>query len=183
MVAMPEFSSRSEAEEEWALVADGQSSMTGKPPSPCGCCGGSHWMRECPHKSARCEKCHRLGHIEPACKATVLKTPDGRIDVYILPRPGSLEFRQYRDRTQQDRIRSAKNVLAEILGRAETNSAKDKAKREDKKGKRPDKRRRDSTETATPAHTHVQTYNNRNIEETVVWAEEAMALAADTPSH
>eukprot|EP00922_Rhytidocystis_sp_ex-Travisia-forbesii_P067378 GHVS01100218.1.p1 GENE.GHVS01100218.1~~GHVS01100218.1.p1 ORF type:complete len:456 (-),score=28.68 GHVS01100218.1:669-2036(-) len=119
-LAMMGLVNRTEADQEWALVADEQATKTGKPSTPCGCCGGTHWMRECPHRSARCERCHRLGHIEPACKATVLKTTDGRIDVFILPRPGSTEFRLYKDRTQADRIRSAKNVLAEILGESRT---------------------------------------------------------------
>ena len=114
-------------------AAPAQAQPPRQPPTPCGLCGGDHWMRECPHKGARCERCHRLGHIEQGCRATVLKTPDGRVDVYVLPRPGSIEFRQYRDRTQQDRLRSATNVLEEVLSSTKQRAAKDKKKRQEKK--------------------------------------------------
>lgn len=136
--------------ESLALAADvGNGYGEGTVPStPCGACGGLHWMRDCPHKTTRCEKCHRLGHIEHACKATVLKTSDGRVEVFVLPRPGSIEFKAYKDRTKHDRLTTATNVLKEIVGDMEGKRDRDREKRIEKKPHQKKKRKHPS---ATPA--------------------------------
>lgn len=102
-------------------------------PPPCGACAGIHWMKDCPYKSHRCEKCHRLGHVQDVCRAYVMKTGDGRVDCYLVPRPGSVEFKMFRDRTQEARIQSASRVLQELLNITQRKSEKGKQKRKDER--------------------------------------------------
>eukprot|EP00922_Rhytidocystis_sp_ex-Travisia-forbesii_P034364 GHVS01051029.1.p2 GENE.GHVS01051029.1~~GHVS01051029.1.p2 ORF type:complete len:120 (-),score=10.19 GHVS01051029.1:16-375(-) len=63
----------------------------------------------------------------------VLKTPDGRLDCILLPRPGSIEFRLFRDRTQRDRLLSAQTVMQEIIDHSKARTDKEKNRRKENK--------------------------------------------------
>eukprot|EP00922_Rhytidocystis_sp_ex-Travisia-forbesii_P059726 GHVS01088575.1.p2 GENE.GHVS01088575.1~~GHVS01088575.1.p2 ORF type:complete len:181 (-),score=35.60 GHVS01088575.1:1167-1709(-) len=143
---------------------------TQKPSSPCGGCGGEHWQKDCPHKHNRCENCHRLGHLAKACRATVLKTPDGRIDVIILPRQGSGEIRKNRDRTQEDRLRTAAAVLQEVLGGLTKRTEKDRKKRVDKKKKTAEATQTAKRPRAAVAVVEEASSSDEEPPDDVVWA-------------
>ena len=44
------------------------------PPDECGKCtrcgGGNHKVKDCRHKSAKCYKCHKTGHLSSVCRST-----------------------------------------------------------------------------------------------------------------
>ncbi|XP_037960276.1 uncharacterized protein K02A2.6-like [Teleopsis dalmanni] len=40
---------------------------TSKPPTPCWCCGGLHWFKDCPFKGKECSACNTIGHKNGYC--------------------------------------------------------------------------------------------------------------------
>ncbi|XP_037942585.1 uncharacterized protein K02A2.6-like [Teleopsis dalmanni] len=38
-----------------------------KPPTPCGCSGGLHWVKDCPFKGKECSACNTIGHKNGYC--------------------------------------------------------------------------------------------------------------------
>ena len=144
-----------------------------QPSTPCAACMGNHWQKDCPHRSHRCEQCLRLGHIEKACKSLVLRTPDGRIDVMVTPKPSSVEFKQFKDRTQQERLTSATSVLQEVIQGIQAKRVKESERRKSKKPPKTNKRKRIGIVKVVDSDTDWKSEE----EVGVVWA----AVAEDPP--
>lgn len=82
---------------------------------PCTSCGDIHFIKDCPYKTHRCELCYQLGHLEKMCVSTVIKSPDGKLELILLPKPGSTVFRLFKDRTQEQRLSTATQVIQSML--------------------------------------------------------------------
>uniref|UniRef100_A0A914Z3S5 CCHC-type domain-containing protein n=1 Tax=Panagrolaimus superbus TaxID=310955 RepID=A0A914Z3S5_9BILA len=39
------------------------------PKTPCPCCGGNHWKKDCKWINATCYNCNKVGHIAKVCKS------------------------------------------------------------------------------------------------------------------
>lgn len=99
------------------------------PTHACPQCGDLHWRKDCPHKATRCEQCHKLGHLTKCCHSMVMKTPDGRFDLLLTPKPGSTELHVYKDRTMEDRLQTAGKTFRDVLDNTQHRSAKGKERR------------------------------------------------------
>lgn len=103
------------------------------PVGGCRACGGPHWVKDCMYTSHRCEKCRRLGHKEENCPSTVIRSPDGRVELLLTQRPGGAQLTTYKDRTQGDRLKSAHSVIQELLDQSRARLDRDKVKRQENK--------------------------------------------------
>ena len=104
------------------------------PRGPCYCCGKTgHFKINCSLKDSRCEKCRVIGHTSAACNRFVKKDAVGRITTRVTDAPKGLTIETREDRTNEDKVDTAANVLKLLKDTAQKRGKKSREKRDKKK--------------------------------------------------
>eukprot|EP00923_Selenidium_pygospionis_P036119 GHVN01063369.1.p1 GENE.GHVN01063369.1~~GHVN01063369.1.p1 ORF type:complete len:312 (+),score=9.35 GHVN01063369.1:52-987(+) len=104
------------------------------PTTPCYGCGEmGHWRKDCPFGQHRCHNCHKLGHIAKACRNMAIKDTQGRVSQSLRAAPSKVTFETRVDRTTQDKVTTAADVLQQIRLLAQAKTQKATQRRQEKR--------------------------------------------------